>query len=526
MKKITIYIASLIFLSATVSCDNDFENINTNPNNPEKVPGYTTFRYGSRYFIDNTRDEWGSGRMVLPWIQYWCQVNYTEEDRYQYRDGANQNLWKDYYRAAENLKTSIELVEADPISNVQFGAINNQIAVARIMLSYLFMQLTDTYGNVPYWSYGGQSNPDFQALQVEKYKTPKFASQITIYKDILKELKEASSQLDPSEKVTTGDHMYEGNAVKWKKFANSLRLRLANRLKSVLPEALAEANDAISMGVFTSNDDNAVFAYGNTTSDANPMWMAYFVKNRTDFAVTNTFIELLKGKTGNFSADPRLYKFSSPKKASIDDVKNNTYISSTNLDDYEGMPYGVKSEMASEVFTSSTISFPSYDVLHINRGEVLMEYAEVEFILSELNNWDQTHYESGVKASLDKWNVSAAEQTAFLSILPPANEENVLTQKYIALYMQPHEAWAEYRRTGYPKTLLLPNQSHTLPAYNKTPEGTTYTFMPLINNMIDLPTRIPYPSHLSTQNSKNYNEAVKGLGGPDDMKTKLVWDVN
>lgn len=526
MKKIIIYIASLFFLSATISCDNDFENINTNPNNSAKVPGYTTFRFGSRYLIDNTRDEWGSGRMVLPWIQYWCQINYTEEDRYQYRDGANQNLWKDYYRAAENLKTSIELVEKDPLTNVQFGAINNQIAVARIMLSYLFMQLTDTYGNVPYWSYGGQSNPDFQALQVEKFKTPKFASQITIYKDILKELKEASDQLNPSEKVTTGDHMYEGNAIKWKKFANSLRLRLANRLKNVLPEVLTEANDAISKGVFTSNDDNAIFAYGSTTSDANPMWRAYFVKNRTDFAVTNTFIDLLKGKIGNFSADPRLYKFSAPKIASIDDVKNNTYKSSTNLNDYEGMPYGITSKMASEVFTSSSISFPSHDILHADRGEVLMEYAEVEFILSELNNWDNTHYQNGVKASLEKWGISAKDQTDFLNKLPSANEENVLTQKYIALYMQPHEAWAEYRRTGYPKTLLLPKQSHILPAYDKNPAGTTYIFEPLVDNMSDLPTRIPYPSHLSTQNTKNYNEAVKDLGGTDNMKTKLIWDIN
>ena len=256
------------------------------------------------------------------------------------------------------------------------------------------------------------------------------------------------------------------------------------------------------------------------------MWRAYFVKNRTDFAVTNTFIDLLKGKIGNFPVDPRLYKFSSPKVASIDDVKNNTYKSSTNLNDYEGMPYGITSGMASEVFTSGTISFPSYDVLHVDRGEVLMEYAEVEFILSELNNWDDVHYQNGVIASLDKWGVSTQDQADFLNKLPSANEENVLTQKYIALYMQPHEAWAEYRRTGFPKTLLLPKHSHTLPAYNKNPAGTTYTFEPLVNDMYDLPTRIPYPSHLSTQNTKNYNEAVKNLGGPDNMKTKLIWDVN
>lgn len=527
MKKLLTYISSLIILLfSAISCDNDFDNINTDPNNPKKVPGYTTFRFGCRYFVDNTRDEWGSGRMVLPWIQYWCQLNYTEEDLYQYRDGANQNLWKDYYRAAENLKTSIELVESDPLTNVQFGAIENQTAIARIMLSYLFMQLTDTYGDVPYWSYGGKSNPDFQALQVEKYKTPKFVRQDTIYKDILKELKEASAQLILNKNVSTGDHMYNGDAAKWKKFANSLRLRLANRLKEIMPKVITEANDAISQGVFTSNEDNAIFAYGTTTSDANPMWRAYFVKNRTDFAVTNTFIDLLKGKLGTFSTDPRLQKFASPKKAKIDDVKNNTYVSSSNLSDYEGMPYGITSAMASEVFSADKISYPSYDVLHIDRGEVLMEYAEVQFILSELNNWDNGYYQEGVKASLERWGVSTKDQADFLSKLPIANEENVLTQKYIALYMQPHEAWAEYRRTGYPKTLLLPGKTYALPENPTFPAGTSYEFKPLVFGMTDLPTRIPYPSHLSTQNTKNYYEAVKNMGATDDMKTKLIWDKN
>ncbi|MGM5631249.1 SusD/RagB family nutrient-binding outer membrane lipoprotein [Apibacter raozihei] len=526
MKKIITYITSIVMLSCTISCDNDFENINKNPNQPEKVPGYTTFSFGTRYFVDNTRDEWGSGRMVLPWVQYWAQNNYTEEDRYQYREGSNSNLWKSYYMAANNIKQSILLVEADPEANSLYGAPQNQIAAARIMLSYIFMQLTDTYGNVPYWSYGGRDNSDFQALQVALYKTPKFATQEIIYTDILKELKEASLQLDVSKTVSTGDNIYKGNALKWKKFANSLRLRIANRLKEVLPDAQTEINNALSEGVFTSNDDNAILSYGTSSQDANPMWYAYFVNNRTDFNVANTFVDLLKGKLGNFGPDPRLQKFVSPKSASITDVKNNSYTSSTNVDDYEGMPYGVNSAMATEVYTASTISFPSYDILNISRGEVLMEYAEVQFILSELTGWSDSYYKAGVQASLEKWGVSSADITTYVSALPAVSQENVLTQKYIALYMQPHEAWAEYRRTGYPKTLLLPNKTYTLPANPTYPTGTVYTFTSLVSGMTDLPTRIPYPTHLATQNTVNYNEAIKQMGGNDMKTVKLIWDKN
>ena len=88
--------------------------------------------------------------------------------------------------------------------------------------------------------------------------------------------------------------------------------------------------------------------------------------------------------------------------------------------------------------------------------------------------------------------------------------------------MQPFEAWAEYRRTGYPNTLLLPGQSAALNVATASGQ-TTYTFTSLIADLTDLPTRIYYPTTVQTLNTDNYNAASTAIGG-DKMNTKLIWD--
>ena len=158
-----------------------------------------------------------------------------------------------------------------------------------------------------------------------------------------------------------------------------------------------------------------------------------------------------------------------------------------------------------------------------------MEYSEVEFLLSEINGWDDTHYKNGVKASLDKWGVSVADAAAYLSALPTANQENVLNQKWIALFMQPQEAYAEWRRTGYPNFLIKPGDVNPLlvPLANGT---NTYTFVALSPSGItltEMPSRITYPVSMKQLNPTGYASGVAGLGeGGDKVNTKLIWDKN
>lgn len=524
---LTIGLAGLTLFGIS-SCDDDFDKINTNPNNPEVAPTNMIFNGATRYLMNYTRDGWWSARMTLPWMQYSAQYIYIEEDKYQYRDNQTGNGWFYLYKTANDFKTIIDLCE-DPETNAQmagYGNLENQIAVSRIMLSYTFDQLASHFGDVPYWSYGND-DPDFQALNIEETFQPKYAPQEKVYADILNELKAAANQLDTSEAVFDngdGDNIYNGDALKWKKFANSLRLRIANRIKDVYPEANAHITDAIASGVFESNADNAVQDFGNSSSEGSPFWETFAVGKRQDFAANAQFVNLLKGESGNYGVDPRLIKMVAPIGYSgynvIDRLYDEPAFEDVDLDNYIGEPYGMPSGSYSSSIGET--SFMSYHVMKADFGEVLMEYAEVQFILSELNGWNQANYVNGVTASMEKWGVEPDDIADYVANLPAANKENVITQKYIALFMQPQEAWCEYRRTGYPdgSILLMPGDTGYLL------DGEPYIFQPLTSGNViatDIPSRVRYPISEQNINISNYQSAVSGLSNGDEIDSKLWW---
>lgn len=522
MKKI-FSILTLVSLSLALnSCADKFDEIDINPNSTENPLPTGLFNNANKEYIDYTRDGWVSGRMILPWVQYSAQRQYTEEDRYQYRLTTGTQLWTRSYYAAQDYKKIIDL-NTDPSTASQmsvYGANANQIAAARVMLSYVFLNLVDSFGDVPYWSYGNKDS-DFQALNVDLYLQPKFASQQKIYTDILKELKEASEMIDISKDVlTSGDHLFDNNPEKLKKFANSLRLRIATRVKGVVPGAEAHILDAIASGVMTSNNDNVGLTYEDNLINPSPFFLTY--QTRSDFAISKTFVELLKGQVGSFGEDPRILKYASPVSVKIGNIRNQNMVEATTASEITGMPYGVPSTLAASQAGSS--SFFGASILKPAYTEIFMEYAEVEFLLAEANGWSQNHYENGVRASMQRWGVPTAKINTFVASLPVANKANVLTQKYVSLFMQPNEAWAEYRRTGYPNHLLLPGQTANLNVPSASGE-TNYTFTSLIAGLTDLPTRIFYPTTVQTLNTANYQAASTAIGG-DQMNTKLIWDTN
>lgn len=523
MKKRIISALAFIAILVTTSCTADLEEINNDPNRPVSVPSYGVFNFANKAIMDGTRGPFSSARMTLPWVQYSAQTNYTEEDRFQFRQETNTALYNSYYLAANNYKLVIDL-NVDPATRAEmssYGNNDNQIAAARIMLAYTFSQLVDTYGDVPYYSYGN-SDADFQALQLEKgILKPKYASQQKIYADLLKELQEASEMIVATEVVfTRGDQLFQGNAQKLKRFSNSLRLRIANRVKGVVSGAEGHITDAIASGVMLSNSDNVGLTYQNDAINPSPLYIAFFINNRDDFTISNTFVDLLKGTLGNNGADPRLQKYAAPITASLEDVGNNLYTETDDLAQYIGMPYGIPSASAPSQLPN-TSRFSS-NILKTNYTEYFMEYAEVEFLLAENNNWNNTNYTNGVRASMERWGVTAAKISTYLTNLAPPSKENVLTQKYIALYMQPTEAWSEHRRTGFPNTILKPGGTYAL---NNPFEGaTTYTFKAL-NNLTEMPSRLNYPVNSPQLNGENYQEASSNIGG-DLLTTKLIWDKN
>lgn len=524
MKNLKYKILTIAISLQFIGCSQDFDEINRNPNNPEAVITSGIFNNATKTLMDNTRGAFPSGRMTLPWVQYSAQQNYTEEDRFQFREGTNDTFHAIMYTTALNFKSIIEL-NTNPATKNQmsvYGDNDNQIAASRIMLSYLFSLLADTYGPIAYYSYGN-TDADFQALQSNKYIKPVYASQEKVYADILEELKKASNQIHTDKVVfTQGDNIFGGDALKWKKFANSLRLRIANRVKGVIPSANAHITDAIASGVMTSNDDNAIQKYENTLTNSSPMFNSYFVGKRTDFKANNIFVDLLKGELANFGIDPRLQKMIAPRTAVLD-INGTEFIhtESSNINDYEGMPYGITNAQTGAE-RAAKVSYWSKNVIKADYGEVLMEYSEVLFLLSEVNGWDDNYYRQGVRASMQKWGVATSDINTFVTNLPVANKANVLNQKYIALFMQPQEAYAEIRRTGYPVFLLKPGQSYSLAS------GGTYTFTPLSPanyTLTEIPSRITYPVSLQKLNPEGYTSGVTKLGANGDkLNTKLIWD--
>ena len=517
----------------TVSCTDNLEATNKNPNLPQEdqLLTYGLFNNANKALMNAGRGAFSSGRMTLPWVQYSAQRNYTEEDRFQYRVSTGDAFFRDHYLIAKDYKTIIDLNTnpATAIASAEYGNPQNQIAAARIMLAYTFSQLVDAFGDVPYYSYGN-SDPDFQALELQSGNlTPKYASQAKIYTDLMKELKEASEMIVPGDDIfINGDFLFQ-DTEKMKRFANSLRLRIANRVKGVIPAAAAHITDAIASGVMMSNNDTVGLTYENSNVFPSPFYVSFYIDNRTDFAISNTFVDLLKGNLGTFGLDPRLQKYAAPITANKFDVQANSYVETNDLSKYRGMPYGIKTSQSAKQRPNT--SFWSSNVLKKNYKEILIEYAEVEFLLSENDNWNNTNYQNGVKASMERWGVNPAAITTFLGTLQPANEANVISQKYIALFMQPYEAWSEYRRTGFPNTLLQPNGTYALnnsipdpvdPVNN--PPITTYVFEPL-NGLTEMPTRLKYPFDSPRLNGVNYAAAVANMG-PDKLDTKLIWDTN
>lgn len=316
-----------------------------------------------------------------------------------------------------------------------------------------------------------------------------------------------------------------GDVSKWKRFANSLRLRIANTIKGANPTlANQHITDALAKGVFTSNADNAMFAYESNDENASSMYRAWNVDNRSDFAVGHSFITLLKGETLVDHSHTTSPAGVNPNPFfGLTDPRISKYAQENSNGNYVGM---FISEDSADAATFTVESLPGAMIIEDPAfAETLLEYAEICFIQSELNGWDQSWYERGIEASMQKWGVPTADITTYLSSVPAANEENVLTQKYIASYMQGNISWTEYRRTGYPKTLIPPGADYSL-FIPSTSSWLDKNFQPLVDGVTDLPYRMRYPAQEQTLNGANRKAAADQLSNGDVIFSKLWWDVN
>lgn len=368
MKKTLRYILAGVAIASMTACS-DLDTLNEDPNNPADVPSNMLMNGGVKWMVDNVYDNWFSGRQCLVYAQYWAQRNYTEEDRYQIRESVNNNYFNYLYMGIANMDKVIEMNtdEATAAKNSAYGANCNQIAAAKIMKVWMTDIITDTWGNVPY--------SEVAKLEKEGVLYCKYDDQKDIYAAMIKELTDAAAMIDENEVAfTTGDVIFGGDASKWKKFANSLKCRLAIHLSKVDPNWKSYIAEAIASGVMESNSDNAEYQYVATGSDYCKFYEGTYVDGRNDFTITRHFVNLLKGVKDDLNGkshpwegvfDPRLPMYTTTQ---------------TDDGDYIGFPIGVSTALGAKarvgcpnwyyyppMLPRRRICHSSYD---IRRGEV------------------------------------------------------------------------------------------------------------------------------------------------------------
>lgn len=464
MKKLYIIFVACFALS---SCE-DFEELNVNPNLPSQASGTQLIANATLSL---------PGLSTSPTANFLAQ--YIAESQYVnaslYPDGGT-SFYGLYAGPLMNLQTVLD--NADNLNGNQ-GPVANQLAVAKILKAYFMWNITDRWGDVPY----------AEALQGATNFTPAYDSQESIYNSLFELLDEADKQFVSGN--ITNDPIYGGNVTRWKKLGNTIRLLMALRISEVNPtKGSAEFNNALAAGVMTANADNLVFRHLPEANMQNYWYGQVVNQNREWWALTKTLVDELRPV-----ADPRLPVFGQPAR------KGGQYV---------GLPFGTTQGMNTDDFSLMGTKIYAQDApIH------LVTYAQVLFARAEAakRGWipggdatARTHYNEAVKQSVMQWTGTDAGVAALLAkpevAYSPANAmEQIGTQRWIHLFMHGYEAWAEYRRTGYPDNLVAP-------------EGRA------------VPLRQMYPANEAAINAQSYNAALQQIGGTDGQYRRVWWDVN
>lgn len=481
MKKILLNILLISSISFMVSCSRNLDEVN----------------------VDESRiSDPVSAKLLVP-IQYnMAAVNYMRANdftfdimqvsldfpnegnslsRYYLTENTGTGYWNNSYKWLKQVK---DLKEAAILENDK-----NYQAIAMVLNAWIYSNLTDTYGDIPF---SEASRLD------EGISQPKFDRQKDIYIKLLDDLKEANSIFITNKTLTGTDLFYKAESdvngiTNWKKFCNSLSLRLLTRIlkKNGEVDVYERIQEIISnptvYPIFQSNSESAKLSITGVSPLLPPI--ARPQDFTTGRAASEFFVETLKANN-----DPRLALFFSQAK----DIATSQNIG------YKGAPSGYA---YGTVFTYQ----PSNMNQNLSKAPLnilIYPYAELQFTLAELAfkgiipGNAQTYYENGVKAAIEQWgSTMPANYFANANVAYNGTLERIMLQKYVALFFVDQQQWFEKRRTGFP---VLPNNGG------------------LLNNG-DLPQRLMYPPNPKVLNTANYQAAVQQMGG-DDINIKMWWN--
>lgn len=423
---------------------------------------------------------------------------------------------------------------ADPIKNLypqyrdMIAKTDDPVALAlgKILRVCAMHRVTDMFGPIPYSKMLDADNSG------DNLAVP-YDSQRDVYHAMLAELDEADAVLAENEHMSAEafrklEDLYYGDLSKWRRFLHSMQLRMAMRMAYVEPDlARKTAEKAVAAGVITSNADNAMLHVAENRS-------ALMFNDWNDYRISADLVSIMGGYN-----DPRMEKMFVKGTATVNE--NGTAVSK---EGYYGVRIGIFTQKKDEM-----INVYSKQMITANDPYLWMNAAEVAFLRAEgaLRGWTmggdaRELYEQGITLSFEERGASGADAYIKDAASVPApyvnpmdgngiaysraaasnitiawdeaagferNLERIITQKWIAIFPLGVEAWAEHRRTGYPRLLPV--------VENKDPNGSVDT---AIGSR-----RLPYPADEYSDNPQFIQQAVQMLGGPDAAGTRLWWDV-
>jgi hypothetical protein len=517
---------STIALASLSSCDKGFEEMNIDPQAVNKLDAGLLFTNAQRQTFPS---DWEGESTVAQ--QFQNAYNQGATSGFNYNDDVdnfNNPRWNNSFpNAVKYFVHIISLVKDDPTKS-------NLYNQTRIWKAYTFMNLVDTYGDVPY------SDAGLAFLEGNFY--PKYDKSADIYADLYNEIKTATAALDPAKDYNRNDLFYSltGNAaaqtVKWKRLGNSLLLRLGMRYSKLdAAKAKSIVQEAFNGGVMDTNDDNAVIKYMTADGKAipnypNPRNQVIRITNPYFYYLAEPLITRLKN-----ASDPRLKYISAayPNQAA---APQNT-APDTTLENQFGFPVGYSEATLKDYpgyraprNNGQNYSQTNYNVVGNQTTPLLfITNAQTKLLLAEAayKGWliglsgaksAKEYYEEGVKAAMDNFDIFPNV------ILPKAvpndikeqylagpnvayNDANALdlinTQYWITCFGDGLEAWANFRRSGFPA--LKPNGYK-----GGLPNG-------------GFVRKFPYPIAESSSNTVHYNEAIASMGG-NSLTTRIFWD--
>lgn len=472
LKNILLLILVAIAFS---SCNDQLDDINQNPNSPTDAdPAYLltgSLKQGADLY-------WGSSNNYnasLLFVQHWAKIQYTEPDRYDLSNTSFTELWDTGYATlATNLNTILSY--SDEKANPNYKG------VALALRSWVYLLQTDVYGDIPY-------------KEVGQRLTPVYNTQKEVYTGLLEDLATAQGLLNSSAGSISGDVVYSGDIAKWKKFVNSLRLRIALRIADREPDLAKEtiiAATSDAAGLISSNADIFQFVY-TSSPQQNPFSASF--ETRDDYRISKTIVD-------------KLYELSDPRLPVFAQLPSDVTVGK-----YVGGANGLFKDAASAQGFAKT-SKPGTYFLQPESPAVIFSYSEVLLGLSEavsrgyISGDAEQLYISAITASLNQFGITDA--TVIATYLAQSNvkfdtsnyKKSIGEQKWIAFYGQGLDAFAEWRRLDYPELIAGPA------------------------SVLDgkIPSRFFYPGTEQSLNGKNYEAAVANQGA-DLLTTKLWFDV-